>query len=663
MGLSFVLCFAAQRTVLGCVVTQEGSRMDVLAPDGIRYPIKAHQVLLHWEHRAAAPPGDRPEDWLSLLREKSAWLQERASRLPLAALAERLPKGERLLLETIAEALDAVDGNAGAAAESPEWNRAALCLALIQDRDRFRREGTGFVALDPREKGQRQARKAQADEEEQWARLARQWGPDLARGHWSGSGSPQGREFLARLRSLAAHERHSPYWVNLGKALGLHQRGEASVTHRLKPWLDAAGAWPGWPALWLERAGVRQAFPRDALNEAARIAALEVDLHGRSDRRGETVYTVDAASTFDYDDAYSLETNGGADLVVCVHIAEPHPDLAPGHAVFDEAARRMSSVYTEAGVFPMLPPALSLGRCSLISGQPREAVTFRFRVRDSGLEWCGLERSVIEVRENLDYERARLLAEEQSGTWGRLARACEAQAQDRMRRGAFLTDRVDVLLDLSDPGRVGLTLRPRSGTAQRIVEELAIAYNLVVGRYCRDAELPALYRVQHRLPPPRPGATGAQRLGIAHARFSTRGGPHAGLACERYVQSTSPNRRFPDLIMQRQIVAHAAGRPAPFSREQLADWGDLAEARLGAYEEAERFIQEHWVRVYLTQHPDQTVRGTVRRVGAKSALVWIDELALAAEAAPVRSLEAGQQRTFRVVGIDLDLQRLQVAAV
>lgn len=663
MGLSFVLCFAAQRTLLGCVVAQQGSRMEVLAADGTRYPIKAHQVLLHWEDPAAALPGDRPEAWQSLLRDKSNWLEERVTRLPLAALAERLPKGERLLLETIAEALDAVDGSPAAAAGSPEWNRAALCLALIRDRDRFRREGTGFVALDPRERGQRQARKAQADDEQQWERLARQWGPELARGHWSGSGSPQGREFLARLRSLAAHERHSPYWVSLGKALGLHQHGEASVTHRLKPWLDTAGAWPGWPALWLERAGVRQAFPPDALSEAARIAAFEVNPQGRSDRRGEVVYTVDAASTFDYDDAYSLETTAGAGLVVCVHIAEPHPDLAPGHAVFDEAARRMSSVYTEAGVFPMLPPALSLGRCSLLSGRAREAITFRFRVTDGGLEWSGLERSVIEVRENLGYERAGLLVAEQSATWGRLAQACEAQAQDRLRRGAFLADRVDVLLDLSDPARVGLTLRPRSGMVQRIVEELAIAYNLAVGRYCRDAELPALYRVQHRLPPPSPGAKGAQRAGIAHARFSTRGAPHAGLACERYVQTTSPNRRFPDLIMQRQIVAHAAGRPAPFTREQLADWGELAEARLGAYEEAERFIQEHWVRVYLAQHPDQTVRGTVRRVGAKSATVWLDELALAAEATSIRALEAGQQRAFRVVAVDLDRQQLQVATV
>ena len=45
-------------------------------------------------------------------------------------------------------------------------------------------------------------------------------------------------------------------------------------------------------------------------------------------------------------------------LTVAVHIAAPFADWAPGVPLFDEAARRMSSVYTAQAMFPMLPEGL-----------------------------------------------------------------------------------------------------------------------------------------------------------------------------------------------------------------------------------------------------------------------------------------------------------------
>jgi exoribonuclease-2 len=397
------------------------------------------------------------------------------------------------------------------------------------------------------------------------------------------------------------------------------------------------------------------------VTEAARIAQLPVETAGRTDRRGLAAYTIDAASTFDYDDAYSVEDDGGG-LVASVHIAEPLAVLAPGHPVHDEAERRLSSVYTEEGVFPLLPPALSLGRFSLVRGRPREAFTFRFRVTDGGLEWLGLERSVIEVRANLDYARTEQMLRDEPATWGRLAQACEAQAQDRARRGAQLADRKDVRLDLSDPARVRLSIVPRGGPSTRIVEELAIAFNLAAGLYCERNRVPALYRVQAGVPR-RAGAAGLAQTRFTHARFSTQGAPHAGIACERYVQATSPNRRFADLAMQRQISAHAAGQPAPFSGENLAAWADRIEARLAVYEEAERAIQEHWVRVYLTQNPQTEAWGTVRKVDGAAARVWLDELALPAEAEASGRLTAGRRQRFRVSAADPDQQRVWVTPV
>ena len=46
---------------------------------------------------------------------------------------------------------------------------------------------------------------------------------------------------------------------------------------------------------------------------------------------------------------------------------------------------------------------------------------------------------------------------------------------------------------------------------------------------------------------------------------------HFGLAVNDYAHSTAPNRRYPDLVMQRLLKAAIAGLPPPYSVEQLKE--------------------------------------------------------------------------------------------
>ena len=61
---------------------------------------------------------------------------------------------------------------------------------------------------------------------------------------------------------------------------------------------------------------------------------------------------------------------------------------------------------------------------------------------------------------------------------------------------------------------------------------------------------------------------------------------HFGLAVQDYTHSTAPNRRYADLVMQRLLKAMIAGRPSPYSDDELSSIA----ARCTLMEDAERKV-------------------------------------------------------------------------
>jgi exoribonuclease-2 len=370
--------------------------------------------------------------------------------------------------------------------------------------------------------------------------------------------------------------------------------------------------------------------------------------------------SIDSPGTTDIDDALSLLEVTPDGVRIALHVVEPPAALQPGENLFEEAARRISSVYTQERRYPMLPEALSAGRYSLLAGEAREAVTFRILLQDGDGRLERISRSVVRVDANLDYAGGDALAAAQPETWGRLATACAALAERRKALGAMLPERWEVRINTDDPEALRLERRLRAGPGTQMVEELAILLNREAGRYCRDFRLPTIYRVQHRRRTSAGGGTG----GLEAARFSLKGGGHEGLACDRYVQVTSPMRRFPDLLMLRQIAAHVAGEPLPFrDRERLGVWVRWAEERMPVYGEFERRAAEQWKRAYLSQNRGMRVAARVTGIAEQGmGQVYLTELDLRARAVLPLGAAVGDALTCRVAEVDLDLPDVWVQA-
>ena len=662
MRPEFSLFYLNGRLRTGWVAARKKSSWRIVLADGqeIRHP--PQQILYSWQ--GAAVPKSPPKAGktspgaerlrvaaLARLAEGEAGLEAAGAALDLEALHRRL----RTRDETAFEAVAALALPRTLPQEADGWARAALYAALLNAPRLFRRRGEGFAALDETAMERMSEKQDAAEAREAWRARVAEWSAMLERGEWEAA--PEGETFLAQLESLLAHERRSPHWRELARPLGLRAGGMAEQRVRLRKWLVTAGHWPGWPKLWLMAGGVEGSFPPALEDAAIALATAPVVLKGRADFRRLPTYTIDAAGTEDLDDACSILAADEAGLTVALHIAEPAQALAAGHPLFDEAARRMSSVYTAGAVYPMLPAALSEGRFSLLAGEERETLTFTLRLEEADGVLLAVEPGVLRVTENLDYARADALLDREPATWGRLGKLCAGLMATRAAQGAALTERVGVAIDHGDPERITLERYSREGPAQRVVEELAILVNREAGRYCRKHGLPAIYRVQ---PAPRSGDGP-----WPPARFSLAGAPHAGLACDRYIQVTSPIRRFPDLLMQRQIAGHAASGQVTYAISgPLESWVADAERRLTGYAELERRIGNYWKRRYLAQHKTKRWRGTVRRAtpGGRGK-VWLEDLLLLADAELDLHTQVGDVLAWRVAEMDPERELLRLAPV
>jgi len=138
--------------------------------------------------------------------------------------------------------------------------------------------------------------------------------------------------------------------------------------------------------------------------------------------------------------------------------------------------------------------------------------------------------------------------------------------------------------------------------------------------------------------------------------MGTQPAPHAGIGVAQYAWSTSPLRRYVDLVNQWQIVACArhgrtAGLVAPFKRkdtELLAAIADF-DASYAAYNAFQSQIERYWSLRWLQQNDVGELAATV----LKDGLVRADALPLVFRAIGSDGLARGTAVRVRIGAIDL----------
>ncbi|MGH6692852.1 MAG: ribonuclease catalytic domain-containing protein, partial [Gammaproteobacteria bacterium] len=314
-------------------------------------------------------------------------------------------------------------------------------------------------------------------------------------------------------------------------------------------------------------------------------------------------FSIDDVTTTEVDDALSVTELPGGNLRIGIHIAAPALGVSLGSALDTAARERLSTVYFPGSKITMLPEAaieafsLAEGRdCPTLSRYVELAPDFSIVAQAtriervpvmSNLQHTALEQSFNEetlAAGRVDHSHADAL----TSLW-RFARALEAA-----RRGSEAEHEARAEYSFYvENDRVRIVRRLRGTPVDKIVSELMIHVNGAWGRELAAGGAAAIYRVQEG----------------GKVRMSTVPAAHEGLGVAGYAWTSSPLRRYVDLVNQRQLIALARGE-APLYRANderlLAAMQDFELAH-EAYGEFQRQMERYWCLRWLLQERAETV--------------------------------------------------------
>ncbi|HIW79444.1 MAG TPA: RNB domain-containing ribonuclease [Candidatus Bilophila faecipullorum] len=393
--------------------------------------------------------------------------------------------------------------------------------------------------------------------------------------------------------------------------------------------LHLAQAWglvPPHHNYWMDRAGYA---PGDAWSEEHKEAVEELLRRADEDAQAEPTFpdrpiiSIDAPTTRDVDDAFFIEARpeGGWNLTIA--LACPAFRWPFGEALDKAVFSRATSVYLPEATHHMLPEALGTGAYSLLAGKTRPSLLVDCAIGEDGLVTaCAPRLGYAKLAANLCYEdcEAALDGGENAASpyLEQLRQAlalAEAHQQRRIEKGAVIIERPDQIIRLEGEGEnvtVFLEEDAPAPKAHLLVSELMVLTNAALAAWAAEHGVALLHRTQDVALPKEYAGIWKAPVDVARvvramapAVLETSPRPHAGLGEAAYAPSTSPLRRYPDLINETQIISTLHDGKPRWSKEELDALLPVLNAHLDAAGQVQRFRPRYWKLLYFKQQGDR----------------------------------------------------------
>jgi exoribonuclease-2 len=420
--------------------------------------------------------------------------------------------------------------------------------------------------------------------------------------------------------------------------------------------------------------------------------------------------SIDNADSLDLDQLTCAEQLEGNRVRIMVAIADVDALVAAKSNIDNHASQNTASVYTVAKIFPMLPEKLSTNLTSLCFDSDRCAIVVDMILGDDGNV---LQYNVCQatVRNHAKLQYISLAAWlEGKGTipseitkvkgLAENIRLQDSMAQKmkalRYEHGALELETIEASPIFNGDTLSEMKVEQRN-RAKDLIEDFMIAANGTTARYLTGEKFPSLRRVV-RIPKrwdrivelasengfSLPAEADSKSLSD-YLKFFKQKDPlhfvdmsisvlkllgsgeyvvdipgttppgHFGLAVKDYTHSTAPNRRFPDLVTQRLLKSAIAGKPIPYSTEQLEEIAHHCTLKEDDVRKVERQVEKSANAILMKSKIGQVFEAIVS--GASPKGTWVRLFQPHIEGKLVKGfngLKVGQKLKARLTHINIE---------
>lgn len=467
--------------------------------------------------------------------------------------------------------------------------------------------------------------------------------------------------------------------------------------------------------LVIEQFNLPHQFSNEVVQETTKFNETFIPEPNREDLRTTAHVTIDGESAKDFDDAICVvKTRKGFRLYVS--IADVSHFVTPGSAIDREAYSRGTSVYFPGRVIPMLPEILSNNLCSLVPREDRFTVSAILDFDRSGTflakRFC---RSIIRSQNRFTYTTVQQILIDKDPAirkehkpfltglkWAEeLATALQIK---RKKRGSVDFNLPEPEFTLTSSGKIASIKKAERNFAHQMIEEFMLAANEAVAQLFSRQATPAIFRIHEQ-----PESIKAEEffdfaktLGLPlapfendpawfagvlekckdtqyeyilnnlllrsmqQAQYSSKNVGHFGLAAADYTHFTSPIRRYPDLIVHRELLTLISDtqQKKASTRQQppLKEAAEFLSARERTAVTAERDMNDRLKIGYMRNRIGDSFAAIISGVTENSLYVEIQALCISGSI-PVEFLDDDyyiyDKKNYRLFG-DISAKTYQV---
>ncbi len=360
-------------------------------------------------------------------------------------------------------------------------------------------------------------------------------------------------------------------------------------------------------------------------------------------------WAIDDEGNTDPDDAISLDGER-----IWVHVADVAALVKPDSHLDLAARSRSANLYLPEGMVQMLPP-VTTDLLGLGLQEESVALSFGFKLNDAA-EVTDIEITPSRVRvQRISYEAAEQRLKE--AAFAPLLAITRRYREARLARNAAQINLPEVSVKVVD-GEVQIRPLPRLASRQMVTDAMLMAGE-AAARFAEANGISIPYAVQ---PEPQEirhpetlSESHAYRRLFKPSNAAMSAGRHFGLGLDYYARTTSPLRRYMDLVVHQQLRAFVTGA-TPLDKEKVTERVAEAGAVGGIIRRAERLSNLHWKLIWLKEQEHWQGEAVILALEERKAVVMIPQLALETRIRRTEDMQLDQTVKLQVQEVDVPAQ-------